>query len=319
MLIACRFLYVLFLALDACFRLKRQMISSEIKDPALGSGWAYVMETTPYRHYLLTVTDQNECQMSTCSGLAALDYANMKFLRGYSTTGVGMGVPQLYRPETRYWLIHDKSLASTTFNHASREDWAGSCGLYHPLGSGDARARVTTTPIEYLRSKYNGTNSCKQMGSATYRRASITLTCQWWKLLHKRLKELPPLVRISIVLKLFQFMIPKMHIHAHTLDCQVQFSLNLVSGPGARHATLDDHWNFWSWMKTLGLYPNKASQQEAFELFTLQQAERVPIWKKMVEDFETGTEKKNPYQMKITMCHLLGTYWYPVVVTVLRC
>lgn len=31
-------------------------------------------------------------QMSTCSGLAALDYANTKFSRGYSSTGVGMGV-----------------------------------------------------------------------------------------------------------------------------------------------------------------------------------------------------------------------------------
>jgi hypothetical protein len=31
-------------------------------------------------------------QMSTCSGLAALDYANTKFSRGYAATGVGMGV-----------------------------------------------------------------------------------------------------------------------------------------------------------------------------------------------------------------------------------
>jgi hypothetical protein len=30
--------------------------------------------------------------MSTCSGLAALDFANTKFARGYSATGVGMGV-----------------------------------------------------------------------------------------------------------------------------------------------------------------------------------------------------------------------------------
>ncbi|KAF7331578.1 CxC2 domain-containing protein [Mycena kentingensis (nom. inval.)] len=30
--------------------------------------------------------------MSTCSGLAALDYANTKFSRGYAATGVGMGV-----------------------------------------------------------------------------------------------------------------------------------------------------------------------------------------------------------------------------------
>lgn len=30
--------------------------------------------------------------MSTCSGLAALDYANTKFSRGYGSTGVGLGV-----------------------------------------------------------------------------------------------------------------------------------------------------------------------------------------------------------------------------------
>ncbi|KAJ7796129.1 hypothetical protein B0H14DRAFT_3495125 [Mycena olivaceomarginata] len=84
-----QFLYILFIALDACFRLKQRMISSEIKDPGLGTA-GRVTENLPYRHYLLGVTDQKE--MSTCSGLAALDYANTKFSRGYSTTGVGMGV-----------------------------------------------------------------------------------------------------------------------------------------------------------------------------------------------------------------------------------
>jgi hypothetical protein len=50
----------MFIALDACFRLKRQMISSEIKDPGLGTGWVYVTENAPYRHFLLMVTDQKE-------------------------------------------------------------------------------------------------------------------------------------------------------------------------------------------------------------------------------------------------------------------
>lgn len=31
-------------------------------------------------------------QMSTCTGLAALDHANSKFSRGYATTGVGVGM-----------------------------------------------------------------------------------------------------------------------------------------------------------------------------------------------------------------------------------
>ncbi|KAJ7431292.1 hypothetical protein B0H11DRAFT_1941922 [Mycena galericulata] len=39
---------------------QRRMISNEIKDPGLGTGWAYVMENAPYRHFLRTVTDQKE-------------------------------------------------------------------------------------------------------------------------------------------------------------------------------------------------------------------------------------------------------------------
>jgi hypothetical protein len=30
--------------------------------------------------------------MSTCSGLAALDYANTKFSKGYAATGVGLAL-----------------------------------------------------------------------------------------------------------------------------------------------------------------------------------------------------------------------------------
>lgn len=55
-----RFLYVLILALDACFRLKRRIVSSEKNDPGLGTGWSYFVEDEPYRKYLLTVTDQDE-------------------------------------------------------------------------------------------------------------------------------------------------------------------------------------------------------------------------------------------------------------------
>ncbi|KAJ6592936.1 hypothetical protein B0H19DRAFT_919522, partial [Mycena capillaripes] len=55
-----RFLYILFLAIDACFCLKRRLVSSVLKDPVLGSGWAYFTEDAPYRKYLLTVTNQKE-------------------------------------------------------------------------------------------------------------------------------------------------------------------------------------------------------------------------------------------------------------------
>jgi hypothetical protein len=159
----------------------------------------------------------------------------------------------------------------------------------------------------------------------------------------EHMQKLPPLVRISMIMSLFRFVIPKMHIHAHTLDCQVKFSLNLVpgsgqtdregierpwasigaiasstrvSGPGAQHNALDDHWSFWNWLKTIGLREfgfffgfmhgshspqaiaallrrrldnarkEAASQRAAFEAFSLEQIERVPVWKKMIDNFE---------------------------------
>ena len=85
-----RYLYILFLAIDACFRLKRRLVSSEKKDPGLGTGWASFVEDVGYRKYLLMKTDQKE--MSSCTGLSALDYANSKYSKGYATTGAGISV-----------------------------------------------------------------------------------------------------------------------------------------------------------------------------------------------------------------------------------
>ncbi|KAF7313214.1 CxC2 domain-containing protein [Mycena kentingensis (nom. inval.)] len=58
-------IYVLFIAMDACFRLKRRLIRSDLRDPALGSGWLFLLEWEPYREYLKTITNQKE--MSSCT------------------------------------------------------------------------------------------------------------------------------------------------------------------------------------------------------------------------------------------------------------
>lgn len=44
----------------------------------------------------------------------------------------------------------------------------------------------------------------------------------------------------------------------------------------------------------------QALQREAFETFSLEQAERVPVWKRMVEEFEKDGKKKNPYEMEVS-------------------
>ncbi|KAJ7734404.1 hypothetical protein B0H16DRAFT_1467534 [Mycena metata] len=270
-------LFTLYLALDACFRLKRRLISSELRDPGLGTGWAYMTENGPYREYLRTVTDQKE--MNTCSGLAALDYANTKFSRGYATTGVAI-------------FANTDYVAGSVLRHK------------HP------RLRKLI---------------------------SYDIVCIWMKAFKERMEKLPPLVRLHVVLTLFTFVIPKMHIHAHTIACQLLFSLNLIlgsaqtdgegverpwasiggvatstcdMGPGSWHGVLDFQWSAWNWAKLIGIVATLrrrmdkaveelARQEEIFEEFSREQAERVPEWKQLVHDFEEDPKKKNPYEIKV--------------------
>ena len=98
-----RYLYYQRFGIDACFRFKRRQISSYEKDPELGPGFAYVVAWEPYDKYLRQRGNQSEVtcsvclfcicvsrllQISTCSGLSAIEHANSKFSKGYSTTGV---------------------------------------------------------------------------------------------------------------------------------------------------------------------------------------------------------------------------------------
>ncbi|KAF7377196.1 CxC2 domain-containing protein [Mycena sanguinolenta] len=282
-----RFLYILFLALEACFRLKRRLVSSDLRDLGLGTGWAYFVENEPYRQYLLTVTDQNE--MSTCSGLAALDYANTKFSRGYSATGAN-GVGDLQKGE---WYAN--------------MDWIFSSIMQH---------------------KHEGLEKV----------ISYDIVCQWWKKLVERLLGLPGKMCLAIVIELLHFVIPKMHIHSHTLACQLAFSLNFLlgagqtdgegiehpwaniggvasstweMGPGSRRDVLDDHWAFWNWNKLVSIgallrkrldnaRQEREAQSGAFEVFSAEQADRVPDWEEQARLYDASPRTaKNPYEIKM--------------------
>ncbi|KAJ7693185.1 hypothetical protein B0H17DRAFT_907949, partial [Mycena rosella] len=292
-----RFLYILYLAIDACFRLKRRLVSSEAKDPGLGTGMAYFTEDAPFRKFLLTVTDQKE--MSTCSGLAALDYANTKFSHGYGATGVGLAVC------ARHEFVQLNAAAD--------------------LQKGE----------RYVNMDYILGSLLRHHDPRLFKFLSYDICCQWSRHLVDRLKELPPSVRLTLVLSLVRFVIPKLHIYGHKLLCQLIFSLNYTPGsartdgegierpwanigpvamstremgPGSRHDTLDNHWGYWNWQKLVGLgallkkhllnaIPERNFQREAFAMFTDNQIEHVAGWKMMVELFEEDETKPNPYEL----------------------
>ncbi|KAF8169323.1 hypothetical protein K438DRAFT_1983394 [Mycena galopus ATCC 62051] len=295
-----RFLYTLFLALDACFRLKRRLVS----------------KTGPYRDYLRGVKKQSE--MNTCSGLAALDYANTKFSRGYSTTGVGMAVC------TRHEFVQLN-------------------------GVGDLQKGEQFSNMDYIFACVMRRKHPKLLKLVTY-----DIMCIWKKFLASRLKNLPANVWLVLIFAILRFGIPKMHIHSHTLICQLLYSLNLIlgsaqcdaegiervwawigavaastrdMGPGSCHDVLDCQWGYWNWQKLVGIVdllknrldraePELKEQTEAFKEFSSQHADRVPVWRQQVLDYEAEVEAqakkdnveggnketlkaKNPYEIKI--------------------
>lgn len=176
---------------------------------------------------------------------------------------------------------------------------------------------------------------------------SYDICCQWSKNLIERLKKLPPGIRLTLVLGILRFLIPKLHIYGHKILCQLLFSLNYTlglartdregierpwanirpvatstreMGPGSRVDTLDDHWSHWNWQKLIGLGPllmkrllsaisERNFQEESLATFTENQLDHVTEWKAMVDAFDADNTKPNPYELPKTGASLPVYRW----------
>ncbi|KAJ6458475.1 hypothetical protein C8R45DRAFT_1056282 [Mycena sanguinolenta] len=257
--LAIQVLYTIYIALDACFRLKRQLVSSELKDPDLGSGWAYMVETEPYREYLRNITPQKE--MDTCSGLAALDYANTKFSRGYSTTGVGMGV----------CARHEFVLAN---------------------GVGDLQKGEHFSNMDYVLASI-----LKHIHALLFKFFTYDIACIWKIALHERLKKLPPNVDAEAIERAWaaiggvatstQDMGPG--ARHDVLDCQFNYWnwQKLVGIVELLRRRLDR------------AREELQEQTESLEEFSAQQTDRVPEWRRQVLEFEQDKTKFNPFHVEM--------------------
>ncbi|KAF7343572.1 CxC2 domain-containing protein [Mycena sanguinolenta] len=239
---ALRFLYAIFLAIDACFRLKRKKISSWAADPSIQDGWSYFVRSAPYAEFVEMLGEQKE--MSTCTGLAALDHANTKYSKGYAATGCGMIT----------------------------------CGRHEIVsknGVGDLQNGEKYGNMDYI-----AASAWRHLRTLLFFLLSYDIMCQWSKNLRDRLAKLPPAVRLLLVRAFVKFVIPKLHILGHLRKCQENFSLLYTLGSaqadmegieriwsssglmgastremglGSRQDTLDDFWHFWNWNKVVGM------------------------------------------------------------------
>jgi hypothetical protein len=83
-----RWIYSLFIGIDANFKLKRKRVSSIKADPSLSRGWAYFVEETKYKMFL-DEHGNNPQERSNCSNYDAMAKANSKDTRFLDTTGAG--------------------------------------------------------------------------------------------------------------------------------------------------------------------------------------------------------------------------------------
>ncbi|KAG1746426.1 hypothetical protein EDB19DRAFT_1952649 [Suillus lakei] len=83
-----RWMYALFVAIDANFHLKRKVVSNNFTDPSLSRGWTYFVEEAGYKEFLTEKIDIVQ-EKSTCSSHTAVNMADMKTNWGLAATGLG--------------------------------------------------------------------------------------------------------------------------------------------------------------------------------------------------------------------------------------
>ncbi|KAJ7799448.1 hypothetical protein B0H14DRAFT_3886073 [Mycena olivaceomarginata] len=269
--------------------------TSETREGELGSTALHVP-----KGFVKTLGEQKE--MSTCTGLAALDHANTKYSQGYAVTGCGMVT----------------------------------CGRHEIVcknGVGDLQSGEKYGNMDYIVA-----SAFRHFLRLLFFLLSYDIMCQWSINLKERLLMLPPHLRLQLAHYYVKYVIPKLHILGHLKRNHEKFSLLYTlgaaqadmegieriwsssglmgastreMGPGSRQDTLDDFWHYWNWTKVVVLNlvgetlrqrlikarKELARQKEGLEEFSKAQQGEVSAWKKAVDDFETGASAVSPYEL----------------------
>ncbi|KAJ7257694.1 hypothetical protein C8J57DRAFT_1436922 [Mycena rebaudengoi] len=294
-----RFLYALFLAMDANFRLKRKDVSSEEKDPGLGPGWAFFCEVKAYMDHVKQHWDQPQ-ERSTCVSHDAVDKPNRE-ARGTASSGIGAV-------------------------DCARHD------MKRPQAVGDLQLGEQYINIDYMFLK-------SVQGSELVRFfVSYDIACQWHIHIWERMLRYKEEMWLVGEDKFVSFLVPKFHLPAHIEACNLRFSFNLTRdvgqtdgeapergwadagplagstkemGPGARRDTLDSHFNDLNHKKIIRLggrmlkktenavpemVETKAALEDMEELLGGVEGETVKTWTAMAEAWERDPESPNPFE-----------------------
>ncbi|KAJ7262597.1 hypothetical protein C8J57DRAFT_1719453 [Mycena rebaudengoi] len=302
-----RFLYALFLAMDANFRLKRKDVSSEEKDPGLGPGWAFFCEVKEYMEHVKQHWDEPQ-DRSTCVAHDAVDKPDRE-ARGTASSGIGAV-------------------------DCARHD------MKRPQAVGDLQLGERYINIDYMFFKsVQGTELVRLF-------VSYDIACQWHINIWQRMVRYKEEIWLVGDDKFVSFLVPKFHLPAHIEACNLRFSFNLTKdvgqtddeapergwadagplasstkemGPGARRDTLDGHFNDLNHKKIIRLgatmlkktenaIPEMVETRAALEdmevLLGGVEGETVKTWTAMADAWEKDPECANPFESERKNEHL---------------
>ncbi|KAF9778389.1 hypothetical protein BJ322DRAFT_1014720, partial [Thelephora terrestris] len=224
-------LYSLFIAIDANFRLKLK--SRGIQDPELGSGLAYFVNAAKFEAHL--GNHGVEDNIETCgTEFHAVNQANSKRSRDFTVSGVGAVV-------CRHGFVRKNGVVD--------------------LQKGERWAIVVNMDYIFL-------STLKDEGIKTIK-VSYDIACRWSIKLRQRIESYSEDLQFPEDKFTLEFFIPKFHLPAHGSSCHTKYSFNYrpgvgrthgeniesgwahtnpaaistrEMGAGARHSALDGHW-----------------------------------------------------------------------------
>ncbi|KAJ7281287.1 hypothetical protein C8J57DRAFT_1057258 [Mycena rebaudengoi] len=299
-----QFLYALYLAMDANFRLKRKDVSSEKKDPGLGEGWAFFCELKEYMDHVNTHWNDMQ-ERSHCVAHDAVDKPD-KDARGTVSSGIG-AVDCARHNMRRAQAVGDLQLGE-----------------------------------RYINMDYIFLRSVKDTELVRFY-VSYDIACQWHINIWMRMAKYKSDIHFRPKGKFITFLVPKFHLPAHIEACNLLFSFNLTRdvgmtdgeapergwananplagstkemGPGSRRDHLNDHFNDWNYKKIIAFgesilpsiqkaVPEMVGTKLALEeMVESLEKEAVDEWTKMAEGWEKDASKPNPFETHKKDAHL---------------
>ncbi|KAG1888854.1 hypothetical protein F4604DRAFT_1877293 [Suillus subluteus] len=289
-----RFIYALFLAIDANFRLARHNVSSDTVDPGLNHGYAFFVEEKAYKGFISSQAQAVQ-EMSSCSSHNAVNLADARVSRGLAATGAG----------TIDCARHNFKWPCSIGDLQKGER----CTLFafYMQSSSDIMALNISYDIACQWSKHIWTHMS-------------TFPHQYHIKRHEK----------SIVFLVPKFHLPA-HIAKCQTSFSFNFikgvgrtdgeapergwaDINPIAmstremGPGSRRDTLDDHFNDWNWKKicAMGLIFRRKYK---FALIEVQErvndltdfeaslaTDELATWRKDIEAWEEDRSRPNPFE-----------------------